>query len=364
MIFHFPIDLFGWFFLHLHEWFRYHFSKRAFHVFCLGFLLFFFGWDTVKNTCCFGEDVVDRIVAIVNQEIITLSDLNNVYKPVLSQAKARRFSLKKQRKVLYKARAVILKDLIDSMLVDQEARRLNLFISETDIERAIRWEKRSRALTDKEFNEYLTQQRLTHEDYREHIRFQMLREKTIDLQVISKIVVTSKEIVNYYEKHQKKYAGKKQYHLRSILKKVRPGISIEGKKILYQKMEKIVAQLKSGASFLRTAKKYSEPPFAAEGGDLGLFTLEQLSPKIRTAIQGKRAGEFTSVVDTDQGLQILLVQEIVQMEGQSLKAATPEIVRILKRELFDQRFQIWLGDLRRRSHIKIITPVPHKQSSG
>ncbi len=328
------------------------------------FVLFFFGWDMVKSSCCFGEDVVDRIVAIVNQEIITLSDLNDVYKPVLAQAKARGFSLKKQRKILFKARADILKDLIDNMLVDQEVKRFNLVVREKEIEEVIKWEKRSRALTDKEFNEYLTQQRLTLKMYHSQIRFQILRDKMIDLQVISKVVVTPKEIADYYEKHQGKYAGKRQYHLRSIIKKVPPRADSGEKKRLYQKMEKIVEKLKGGASFLITAKKYSESPFAAEGGDLGLFSLDQLSPKIRAAIEGKRPGEFTSVIDTDQGLLILLVQEIVQSEGQSLEAATPEIEHILKRALFDKRFQIWLGDLRRRSHIKTLTPIFHKQSNG
>ncbi|MBC8246656.1 MAG: SurA N-terminal domain-containing protein, partial [Deltaproteobacteria bacterium] len=229
---------------------------------CLGFLIFS-GWEMVITDRCRGEEMVDRIVAVVNEEIITLSDLNAVYRPVLTAARARGYSLKKQRKILFKARADILEDLIDNMLVDQEVKRLNLSVREAEIAAAIRKEKDARVLTDREFREYLKQQGLTVDKYRKRIRLQMLREKMIDSEIISKVVVTPQEIATYYEQHRGKYAGKREYHLLGIIKKVPPGIVLEEKKRLDQEMEMIVKNLQSGIPFLTVAKTYSKPPFAA-----------------------------------------------------------------------------------------------------
>lgn len=316
----------------------------------------------VKTDFCQGEEVVDRIVAIVNDEIITLSELNAVYKPVLTEARARGYSLKKQRKILFKSRDDILEDLIDNMLVDQEVKRLNLSVRDSEIEGAIKAEKESLALTDDEFNTRLKQQGLTLGKYRKRIRLQMLREKMIDFQIISRVVVTPEEVAAYYKQHREKFAGRREYHLGGIIKKLPRGSNLEEKNGVYQEMEKILKLLQRGVPFLTVLKTYSKPPFAAKGGDLGGFTLEQLSLKIRQAIHGLREGEHTPVIETDQGFQILMVQKIAQSEGTSLEAATPEIERILKRPLFDKQFQTWLGGLRRRSHVQIVTPQFNKQT--
>ena len=120
------------------------------------------------------------------------------------------------------------------------------------------------------------------------------------------------------------------------------------------RMDAVLAKLKAGQSFETMAKTYSESSLAAEGGDLGLFKLHELSPQLQKAIKGMKSGEFTTVLDTDQGYQIIFVQEIIKTPGRPLEEVSSEIERTLFSEIVEEKFQSWLEDLRKQSHIKII----------
>ncbi len=85
-----------------------------------------------------------------------------------------------------------------------------------------------------------------------------------------------------------------------------------------------------------------------------MFGLDELSPQLRNIIKEMKAGEFTPVLDTDQGFQIFLVKEIVQTSGKPLEDVSPEIEGILFNEIVEKKYQSWLEDLRKQSVIKII----------
>jgi len=130
--------------------------------------------------------------------------------------------------------------------------------------------------------------------------------------------------------------------------------SEEEKLVVSEKMEMVLAKLKSGESFDKMADIYSESRFFGDEGGLGLFELKELSSKIREAIKDMTAGEFTPVLDTDQGYQIFYIQEIVNVPGKSIEEASSEIEDILYKEIVDKKFLSWLDELRKKSHIKII----------
>jgi peptidyl-prolyl cis-trans isomerase SurA len=102
------------------------------------------------------------------------------------------------------------------------------------------------------------------------------------------------------------------------------------------------------------ARNYSESSTAPEGGDLGLFELDSLSPQLQKTIKGMKPGEVTPVLETDQGYQIFFLQEILKTPGKSLKDVSPEIQRILYEENADKKYQEWIEGLRKQSTIKII----------
>ena len=323
----------------------------AFCIICT-FLFSSFGFPSIAKVE--SAEIVDRIVAVVNDDIITLLELNRFLKPYAEKIKTLGYPLEKERKMLFKVREDILNNLIDEKIKDQEVKRFKITISQKDVDQTIERVKEENFITDEDLRAALAKDGLTMEEYREKTKEQILRTKLVNLQIKSKIVITKEDIKSYYENNSDKYGGQAKYHLRNIIMKVSPFADEKEKLEIKTRMEAILDKLNTGQSFETMARTYSESSLASEGGDLGLFRLDELSPQLQKAINGMQADEFTPVLDTDQGYQIFFVQEVVKTPGKSLEEVSPEIERILFNEIVDKKFQSWLKDLRKESHIKII----------
>ncbi len=301
-----------------------------------------------------GVEYVDRIVAVVNDDIITLSELNEQLRPYANQVRAGNFSSEQERKMLFTVREKVLNGLVDQKLTDQEIKKANITVSNSEIDATIERIKEARFLTDEELRLVLRRQGLSLEEYRDQIKTQILRTKLINLEVKSKIVVTQEDVAAYYKDHPEIYGGEKKYHLRNILLKP-PLLADEAEtRAFREKMETIVESLKGGASFKEMARQYSQSPQAADGGDLGAFELSALSAQIRDAVKDLKPGEFTDFLDTDQGYQLFYIEDIINAPAKPLEEVSGEIREKLFNEIVDTKFQSWLKDLRKRSHIRII----------
>jgi peptidyl-prolyl cis-trans isomerase SurA len=301
-----------------------------------------------------GAQIVDRIVAVVNDEIISLYELNKLAKPYTAKIRAARYSYEQERKMLFQVKAELLNELINQKLADQQLKRHNITVDETEIDKLIERIKEGAFLTDEEMRAKLASQGLTMEEFRKRTKEQLLRRKLLNIEIRSKIVITQDDIKTYYENHIDEYAGEKKYHLRNIIMAIPSGAGEAEKLAIYKIMESILTELEQGKDFASMAKMYSQSSLASEGGDLGFFRLRELSPVLRAEIANLKIGEFTPVLDTEMGYQILFVEEISETPGKSLEDATPEIRDKLYSEIVDKKYRLWLEELRSRSHIKII----------
>jgi peptidyl-prolyl cis-trans isomerase SurA len=299
-------------------------------------------------------ELVDRIVAVVNNDVISLQELNRIIKPYAERIKKSRYSTEKEQKMLFEIRRKVLNQLIDQKLTDQELKKHSITVSTREIDRTIERIKEMAAITDEELRAELAAQGLTMAEYRGRTKEQLLRRKLINREVRSKIVITQEDVKAYYNSQLDAYAGEKKYHLRNIIMRVSPSASDTQKQSVFTEMEKVLEKLKQGEEFAELAKIYSQSSLASEGGDLGFFLLDEISPLLRPEIQKLEAGGFTPVIDTELGYQIFFVEKVVEKPGKSLEDATPEITEKLYTQIVDQKYQAWLENLRTRSHIKII----------
>ena len=298
--------------------------------------------------------VVDRIVAVVNEDLITLYDLNQDFQPYEANIKALGYSPEKEREALFKLRTDLLNRIIDRKLTDQAVKRNNIEVSEKEIDAALERIKQERSLTDEDLRAGLAQQGLTLEEYRQSLKQQLLRNMLVNREIKSKIVITEDEIKKYYEAHSEKYAGETKYHIWSMFIKVPEFAGESMKQFAVEKMEAVAARLKQGHSFESLAAEKPDGPIAPEGADLGLYRLDELSPQLQKAVKDMQAGDFSSILKTDMGYQIIYVQKIIKTDAKSLADVQSEIQKILYDEAADNRFQTWLDNLRKKSHIKII----------
>jgi peptidyl-prolyl cis-trans isomerase SurA len=295
-------------------------------------------------------DVIDRIVAVVNSDIITLYDLNRAFKPYEDNIKALRYPPDKERQTLFQVRSDILDKLIESQLADQQIKREQISVTQKEIDTTIERMKEARSFTDEQLREGLAAQGITMEEYRKEIESQILRTKLVNREVKSKIVITQADIKAYYDSHQEKYAGEKKYYLWNLFIKA----SEADKDEALQKMKAIEQQLKQGESFEVLVKQLGESASAVQGTDLGLYRLDELSKQLQTVVEKLKAAEFSGVLDTNFGYQIIYVQKIMDTPAKPLEAVETEIQQLLYDEFVDNKYQVWLQDLRARSHIRII----------
>ena len=231
---------------------------------------------------------------------------------------------------------------------------MQITVNQKKIDSSIERIKEANFYTDEDLRNALTRDGKTIEQLRKHLREQILRKKLINFEIKSKIVITSEDVKAYYERNLEKYRGEKKIHLKNILRQVPPGASAIEKAEIFNQMVLVRQKIESGESFEALARSYSQSPLAAEGGDLGFFKLADLAPWLQTALNALAQGEMTPVLDTEQGYQIFLVEEIVQKGETTLAAAAPEIEEQLFNEIVDQKFQSWLQNLRKSAHIKIV----------
>jgi peptidyl-prolyl cis-trans isomerase SurA len=299
-------------------------------------------------------ELVDRIVAVVNQDIITLVELNAALEPYVEKAKTLDNSDAEKRQMLFKVREDLLNQLIDEKLTDQEIKRTGIQVSDQDVDAAIERIKEANFSTDEDLRKALAAQGLTMAAYRKNIRDQILRSRLVNQEVKSKIAITSQDIKAYYNAHPETYAGVTKYHLRNILMVVPPLSTDSEKQEIANRMNAIAQQLAAGQSFEALAKANSQAPGANQGGELGTFAADTLAPQIRKAIEPLRAGGITPVLKTDQGLQIFQLVEVVHSPGKPLEKVSAEIEEKLFEQAVNTQFKTWLEALRNRSLIKII----------
>ncbi len=296
-------------------------------------------------------EIVDRIVAVVNDDIITLSELNQVTGPYIKKINADGSPSEREKTEIYKIQDNALDKLIDRKLEEQEIKEAGITATDPEIDGAIETIKKNNSVTDEDLREMLAREGLTMAHYREQIKKKILRSKLMNYQVNSKIIVTEEDIRTYYEAHKDEFSEEGKYHLRHIIMRVPRYATTQAKKDIVARMEMVHERLKQGDSFEKMAREYSEPPLAKKGGDLGSINTNILSDQIQTALNGLKAGQFTAVLDTEQGYQIFYVEDVFQTRVKPFEEVSPRIQGKLFNEMLDEAHQAWVSELKKKSTI-------------
>jgi len=293
-------------------------------------------------------------VAQVNNDVITLYELNRKAAPFIKRVRSMARPLDEERRMIYELREKVLNQMVDEKLTDQEVERYNIRVSEEAIDKTIEEMKKRTYMTDQQLRDSLEKEGLTMDDYRERMKNQILRVRLVNREVKSKIVITDEDIRAYYEKNRSQYVGEGSVHLRQIVMAMPSMGSEEEKQAVRDRMALVREKAENGEPFGDLAREYSESPDAKDGGELGTFELNDLAPQILKSISGLKGGEVSDVLETERGLQLFYIDELIAGEGKTLEEVSMEIENILYDEIVNRKFMTWLNDLRERSHIKII----------
>jgi len=299
-------------------------------------------------------ELVDRIVAIVNNDCIVLSELIEAVEPYVEQIRGANYPPEKEREMVFRLRQELLNKMIDQKLTSQETERLKVLVDDREVDQQIEQIKSQHFLTDEDLRESLAAEGYALEEYRKRIKEQILQMKLINIEIKSKIAITEKEIKDYYEAHKEDYKRAQEYHLRTILIKMGPSAIADEKKAALEKVVAILRAFESGSDFEELARQYSEDGTAAAGGDLGLFTLDEISTEFRETVRWMAEGEVSPVLETSKGYRFLMLEEIKEMPPKTLKEVSIEIHERLFREFVEEKYKAWLKGLRDRSYVKVV----------
>ena len=300
------------------------------------------------------ESVVDRIVAIVNNDIILQSEVEKALAPYVINIKQRGLPEDAETRILARAKKDILDSLINEKLSAQKAAELGITVGDEEVDAAMEQMKSAMFFSEEVFRSYLSETGYTLDEYREQTRNQIIKSKLLSQEIKSKVVVTREEVEDYFKKHPEEFAPGTWYHLKHIVMLTPGGMEPADRAVVREKMEEIYRQIKAGAPFEIMANQYSQSSVADKGGDLGRFTESDLAPEIKEAVINTPAGDITPVIATDFGYQIFYVQSVIKNDGSLDEDAADRIHKKLYDEKLDEKFNAWLNALRDSAHIQII----------
>jgi peptidyl-prolyl cis-trans isomerase SurA len=296
-----------------------------------------------------GAVLLDRVVAVVNQEVITWSDL---YKDMESNASPQMREMKpaERLEVFRKNESSFLDTLINFKLEVQEAKKLGITVNDDEVGEAVGSIKKKYGMSESVFRESLKKEGYTLEEYMNRLRDQILVGKVVNQQIRSKILITDAEVKRYLEENKSLAADSgDEYRISQIFFSRQK--NDEGKTGAEEKAAEVMKKLKEGESFAELAKTYSEDPSASVGGDLGFIRKGQLMKEFSEVVAKLKQGEVSQPFWSEKGLHIIKLEGI--SSGKTEHEIMEEARTKLSEKIFEQRYTSWIKSLREQAFVEI-----------
>ncbi len=300
-----------------------------------------------------GEEVVEEIVAIVNDDIITLSQYKNQHEALYQMLKSQ-FQGEEFQQHYRQERKKLLEIMITDLLLLQEAKKKGLNVEE-QVKLTIENIKEQNGInSDEELRRLMSQQGIDFEAWKSQMEENILKQGVIATEVDRNIVVDDSEVVNYYKLHSQEFTDPVEYKLKAIYISVSNKTSQEAEALKKEVANKIAA----GEDFSSLASQYSEGPEKEHQGDLGTFKKGELAENLEQAVDKLKTGEVTSWLEIRDGWYILKLEEKKEARLKPFEEVRKNIEEKLFNEKRQERLKEFLKELKEKSYIKILDPNP------
>jgi peptidyl-prolyl cis-trans isomerase SurA len=317
--------------------------KRVFFLF--GFILFFYGPTSL------GEAVVDRVVAVVNQEIITLSEVEKWIALQKEEILAEdRLEKREQMQALCRK---VLDKLIEEKLIDQEAKKSGVKVSSKDIEAMVEEVKRQNALTQEGLEKALAAEGLTLESYKKQIEKNLQRQRLIHWSVKVEEKATEKELREFYRENISRYRTNESYRPATILFLVPKGATPEEIREIRKKCQNVLEKIKKGEDFGEMAILYSEDSSNKVRGDLGYFRKGELLPVFEREALRLKVGEVSGIIRTEIGFHIIKLLDRRGADPLPFEEVSERVKADCHNTEMEKAFRQFLGKLKEKAIIEI-----------
>ena len=250
--------------------------------------------------------LVDRIVAVVNKEVITQHELAERVNRVLKEMQRRGTSLPDRGEFEHQ----VLERLIVEKVQLQFARETGLRVDDLDLDRTVNRVADGNKLSLTEFRQTLERDEIRFDRFREELRNEILITRLREREVTGKLTVSEAEIENFLLEQSERKGAATEYNIAHILVRVPEQASPEQLEARRARAEEAVKRLKGGADFAQLAAAYSDAPDALQGGVMGWRSEERLPELFVEALAKLKAGDASNVLRSPAGFHVLKLVEL------------------------------------------------------
>jgi peptidyl-prolyl cis-trans isomerase SurA len=309
--------------------------------------------------------VVEEIVARVNNEIITTSELEKARAAATEDAQQEcsgRCTPEQLQVAVEDRQKFALRDLIDQSLLAQRGKDMGINVEGDVVKELDKVRIQNKLDSMEKLEAAVTKEGLNWDDFKNNIRNKLLTQEVIRREVGSHITIGHDETQKYYEEHKKDFVKPEQVALRAI------EISTEGKKDadladLKKKADDLLRRIKEGEDFGTLAKRFSDGSTAQQGGFLGVYKRGELSKQLEDQVFAMKKNQLTDVIETKQGFLILQVLERYEEGEQPYEKVENEIMDHLYSERMEPALREYLKTLREQSYV-VVKPGYQDMAGG
>ena len=298
---------------------------------------------------------VEEIIARVNNEIITRSELDKARASAEDDAKQEcqgKCTPEQLKSDIEDRQKNTLRDLIDQSLLVQRGKDMGINVEPEVIKKLDQIRTQNKIDSMEDLEKAVSSQGTNWEDFKNNIRNGLLTQRVISNEVGSHITIGKDEVGKFYNEHKQQFVRPEQVALREI------EVSTQGKTEaelpdLKKKAETALQRVKDGEDFGEIAKRFSDGSTAKQGGFLGVYKRGELSKELEDIVFKMKKNQLTDIMDTKQGYLILQVLERYEEGQQPLNKVENEIMDHLYSERMEPAMRQYLKTLREQSYVVI-----------
>jgi parvulin-like peptidyl-prolyl isomerase len=299
-----------------------------------------------------GGAVVDRIVAVVNQEIITFSEIEKWSRPFQKEIQAEDRLERRER--IQEVFRKVLDRIIEEKLIEQEAKKSGIKVTSKEIDVAVEEVKQQNKINQEELEKALATEGLTLEAFKKDLEKRILRTKFVHSAVKVEQRAGEKELIEFFQKNVNQYWVNESYRPAHILFLIQQEATPEQIRGIRKKSQKVLEKIKEGADFAKMAIEYSEDTSSRkEGGDLGYFKKGELLPTLEREAMKLQVGEVSDLIRTEVGFHILKLLDRKGGEPPPFEEIKEKVQADYYEKELEKAYQQFLGKLKEKSVIEI-----------
>lgn len=299
------------------------------------------------------QELLDRVVAVVNDEVITQAELDAFLRPLYEEY-SQQYSGEELVKLVQEARQKLLSQLIEDKIVYQEAVKEGIVVTEEDVDKELEdFKRRMEKPGDLEL--MLEKEGMSLKGFREKLRKQSMIRQIHDREIRAKVIVSPLDVENFYKANSEKFTLKERVKVRSLT--VKKSEEARAKGIPDEKAQRKIADLKQkiaeGQDFERLVRNFSEDSHAPQGGTGDWIERGGMIESVDEVLFKTPVGQVTGIVETPIGYHIFRVEEKEAAKQRTLEEAKDQITQYLFQEKSRTRFHEWMEGLKRTAYISI-----------